>query len=80
MPIEIRGLGSFGLRQRRARTGRNPQTGEAVQVPAKRICYFKPGKTLRRHNIPLERPAAMTAFPAVGKTHDCAPGQRGMES
>ncbi len=46
--IEIRGFGSFGLRQRGARIGRNPETGEAVHVPAKRICYFKPGKTLQR--------------------------------
>ncbi len=45
--IEIRGFGSFGLRHRGARTGRNPKTGAAVHVPAKRICYFKPGKTLR---------------------------------
>ncbi len=46
--IEIRGFGSFRLRQRRARLGRNPRTGEEVQVPAKRVCYFKPGKTLRQ--------------------------------
>ena len=46
--IEIRGLCSFRLRQRRARLGRNPRTGEEVQVPAKRVCYFKPGKTLRQ--------------------------------
>ncbi len=45
--IEIRGFGSFGIRQRGARTGRNPKTGAAVHVPAKRVCYFKPGKTLR---------------------------------
>lgn len=45
--IEVRGFGSFGIRERAARTGRNPKTGAAVQVPAKRICYFKPGKTLR---------------------------------
>ncbi len=44
--IEIRGFGTFGLRQRRARTGRNPKTGETVNVPAKRICYFKSGKVL----------------------------------
>ncbi len=44
--IEIRGFGSFGLRHRRARIGRNPKTGEAVNVPAKRVCYFKPGKVL----------------------------------
>ncbi len=45
--IEIRGFGSFGIRQRGPRIGRNPKTGAAVRVPAKRICYFKPGKTLR---------------------------------
>lgn len=42
--IEIRGFGSFGIRHRAARTGRNPKTREAVHVPAKRVCYFKPGK------------------------------------
>ncbi len=46
-PIEIRGFGSFRIRQRGARTGRNPKTGAPVHVPAKRVCYFKPGKTLR---------------------------------
>ncbi len=45
--IEIRGFGSFGIRQRGARIGRNPATGAAVYVPPKRVCYFKPGKTLR---------------------------------
>ncbi len=45
--IEIRGFGTFGVRQRGARPGRNPKTGEPVHVPAKRICTFKPGKTLR---------------------------------
>ncbi len=45
--IEVRGFGSFGIRQRGPRTGRNPKTGAAVHVPAKRVCYFKPGKKLR---------------------------------
>ena len=45
-PIEIRGFGSFRFRERAARTGRNPKTGAAVKVPAKRICYFKPGSIL----------------------------------
>ncbi|MCP3997227.1 MAG: integration host factor subunit beta [bacterium] len=45
--IEIRGFGSFGIRRRGARTGRNPKTGAEVHVPPKRICYFKPGKKLR---------------------------------
>jgi integration host factor subunit beta len=45
--VELRGFGSFRVRSRRARTGRNPQTGIAVQVPAKRVPYFKPGKELK---------------------------------
>ena len=46
--VELRGFGSFRIRQRRARQGRNPKTGEKVRVPAKRIPYFKPGKELKR--------------------------------
>ncbi len=45
--IELRGFGSFRLRERNSREGRNPKTGEAVFVPAKRVPYFKPGKELR---------------------------------
>ena len=45
--IEIRGFGSFDLSERPARTGRNPKTGERVQVPAKKVPHFKPGKELR---------------------------------
>jgi integration host factor subunit beta len=45
--IELRGFGSFKLRQRRARIGRNPKTGARVEVPAKVVPYFKPGKDLR---------------------------------
>lgn len=45
--IEIRGFGSFRTRQRRPRTGRNPKTGEKVDVPAKTIPYFKPSKELK---------------------------------
>jgi integration host factor subunit beta len=45
--IEIRGFGSFRTRQRRGRTGRNPKTGEKVEVPAKRIPFFKPSKELK---------------------------------
>ncbi len=45
--IEIRGFGSFRTRQRRGRMGRNPQSGEQVQVPPKTIPFFKPGKELR---------------------------------
>lgn len=45
--IEVRGFGSFRSRQRKPRTGRNPKTGERVEVPAKRVPYFKPSKELR---------------------------------
>ena len=45
--IEIRGFGSFRTRQRRPRTGRNPKTGEKVEVPAKTIPFFKPSKELK---------------------------------
>lgn len=45
--IEIRGFGSFRTRQRQARIGRNPKTGARVEVPAKRIPFFKPSKELK---------------------------------
>ena len=45
--IEIRGFGSFRTRQRNSRIGRNPKTGAKVDVPAKRVPFFKPSKELR---------------------------------
>jgi integration host factor subunit beta len=45
--IEIRGFGSFRTRQRQPRVGRNPKTGARVEVPAKKIPYFKPSKELK---------------------------------
>ena len=45
--IEIRGFGSFRTRQRKPRIGRNPKTGERVEVPAKKIPFFKPSKELK---------------------------------
>jgi integration host factor subunit beta len=45
--IEIRGFGSFGVKQRRAREGRNPKTGQPVVVQAKRIPFFRAGKELK---------------------------------
>jgi integration host factor subunit beta len=45
--VEIRGFGSFHTRQRRARLARNPKTGARVEVPAKRIPFFKPGREIR---------------------------------
>lgn len=45
--VELRGFGAFSVKQRDARVGRNPRTGEAVNVAAKRVPYFKTGKQLR---------------------------------
>ena len=45
--VELRGFGAFSTRARDARRGRNPRTGEAVDVEAKRVPYFKPGKEMR---------------------------------
>lgn len=45
--VELRGFGAFSTRQRETRVGRNPRSGEAVSVPAKRVPYFKPGKEIR---------------------------------
>ncbi len=45
--IEVRGFGSFRTRRRRGRIGRNPKTGEKVNVPPKRIPFFKPSKELK---------------------------------
>jgi len=45
--IEIRGFGSFRTRQRNSRVGRNPKTGDRVDVPAKKIPFFKPSKELK---------------------------------
>ncbi|HTG01357.1 MAG TPA: integration host factor subunit beta [Nitrospirota bacterium] len=45
--VEIRGFGSFRVRFRRAKEGRNPKTGETVQVPPKKVPFFKAGKEMR---------------------------------
>ena len=49
--VELRGFGSFRLRDRKARQGRNPRSGESVEIPPKRVAYFKLGKELRRKLI-----------------------------
>jgi integration host factor subunit beta len=46
--VELRGFGTFTTRARDGRTGRNPRTGEAVDVQPKRVPYFKPGKEMRQ--------------------------------
>jgi len=60
--IEIRGFGSFRTRQRRGRTGRNPKTGAKVEVPPKRIPFFKPSKELKDfvNGLPPAQAAAVT--------------------
>jgi len=61
--IEIRGFGSFRTRQRQSRIGRNPKTGARVDVPAKRIPYFKPSKELK--DLVNEQSAAPAAEPGI---------------
>ncbi len=67
--IEIRGFGSFRTRQRKARVGRNPKTGARVDVPAKKIPYFKPSKELKDlvngtpEAVTAPAPAPPAAFP-----------------
>jgi integration host factor subunit beta len=62
--IEIRGFGSFRTRQRKPRIGRNPKTGDRVEVPAKKIPFFKPSKELK--DLVNTSSAAVTNAPAGG--------------
>jgi integration host factor subunit beta len=76
--VELRGFGSFRTRERGPRRGRNPKTGEPVDVPAKRVPYFKPGKELKEYFT--ESPASPAAAPASSEappapaTESAAPG------
>jgi integration host factor subunit beta len=63
--VEIRGFGSFVVRQRRAREGRNPKTGDSVAVRAKRVPFFKVGKELRIRVDEEEGEYAATAAAGV---------------
>ncbi len=63
--IEIRGFGSFHTRLRQGRVGRNPKTGEKVQVPPKRIPYFKPSKDLKEYINHTKAQAGGPKPPAV---------------
>jgi integration host factor subunit beta len=63
--IEIRGFGSFRTRQRQSRIGRNPKTGARVDVPAKRVPFFKPSKELKdlvneQDTVPASDPSSPT--------------------
>jgi integration host factor subunit beta len=68
--IEIRGFGSFRTRQRQPRVGRNPKTGSRVEVPSKRIPYFKPSKELRD----IVNHSASSAQPASPASEAATPG------
>src|SRR5436305_10367108 len=68
--IEIRGFGSFRTRQRNSRVGRNPKTGDRVDVPAKKIPFFKPSKELKDL---INNPSASTASAASTPTTEPAP-------
>jgi len=63
--IEIRGFGSFRTRQRDARVGRNPKTGARVDVPPKKIPFFKPSKELK-DLVNTTHPVSSTPPPATG--------------
>src|SRR5450631_942120 len=69
--IEIRGFGSFRTRQRQPRVGRNPKTGSRVDVPSKRIPFFKPSKELRDLVNGSVKPAEPEHAPAIdhGTSH-----------
>jgi integration host factor subunit beta len=63
--VELRGFGAFSTKRRDPRTGRNPRTGSAVEVSAKAVPYFKPGKELRErvNGGPLQAPARKPRTP-----------------
>jgi integration host factor subunit beta len=68
--IEIRGFGSFRTRQRNSRVGRNPKTGDRVDVPAKKIPFFKPSKELK--DI-INRSGGAAESIAQSSTHESTP-------
>ena len=71
--IELRGFGSFRLRQREPRKGRNPKTGDRVDVPSKRVPYFKPGKELKELINREAAQAAPDAYPSGAPLSDGSP-------
>ena len=82
--IELRGFGSFRLRKREPRKGRNPKTGDKVDVPPKKVPYFKPGKELKEliNQEPPPRPAAgasATVAPPVTADGAAAAGDVAVE-
>jgi len=78
--IELRGFGSFRVRRRRSRQGRNPKTGDRVEVPEKRIPYFKPGKELKDLINGLSEQIAGALAPGPHPVADDGPGEGPSES
>src|SRR3954465_15443973 len=74
--IELRGFGSFRVRERGARRGRNPKTGDPVDIPAKRVPYFKPGKELKEL-INEDEDGEQPSTAGVGAPPDAASGPEG---
>ncbi len=72
--IEIRGFGSFRTRQRKPRVGRNPKTGDRVEVPAKKIPFFKPSKELK-DMVNSTTPPNSAAVAAVDPTPENSQGE-----
>jgi len=72
--VELRGFGSFRTRERGPRRGRNPKTGEPVDVPAKRVPYFKPGKELKEYFTESPASAASSSAAAPAEAHPAASG------
>jgi len=83
--VELRGFGSFRTRERGPRRGRNPKTGEPVDVPAKRVPYFKPGKVHKEYFTEnpaaaegtVVAPAEVEPTPAAGGSAGSATGDGG---
>ncbi len=75
--IELRGFGSFRVRERGARRGRNPKTGDPVDIPAKRVPYFKPGKELKEL---INEETGTPSAPPTPQTQTTAPRPFSSES
>jgi integration host factor subunit beta len=81
--IEIRGFGSFVVKQRRAREGRNPKTGDIVAVAAKRVPFFKVGKELKQRvdreesSTPSQSSAPISAPVSPSASTAASTGSRG---
>src|SRR5688572_1264123 len=80
--VELRGFGSFRTRERGPRRGRNPKTGAPVDVPAKRVPYFKPGKELKEFFTDGEAPAVVASETTepVSETPASGDGESGATS